>query len=196
LISTLLCNPAVQTYTPPPPTEKPSDASKYKKNKVSSSAEASSTQSSDASKKESSIVGSPSIKPFLLSPTVESATRKLLHCALVLAPVNTLRNWELEFKKWMPSELKKEVKVYLLVSDEGKGSGGKTNTQRRAEKIMDWSRTGGVLILGYDLFKILVLEEKYYNKTYGKKGKENMDRVKAALCDPGTKRIDLNLPYS
>jgi hypothetical protein len=57
---------------------------------------------------------------------------------------------------------------------------------------LDWVELASAEL---DTLFFLYLEEKYYNKTYGKKGKENMDRVKAALCDPGTKRINLNFPY-
>ena len=64
---------------------------------------------------------------------------------LIIVPINTLQNWYGEFKQWLPHE---PFKVHL-VSDSLK-----TITQR-ATVISKWKDEGGVLLMGYELFRLL-----------------------------------------
>ena len=64
---------------------------------------------------------------------------------LIIVPINTLQNWNGEFKQWLPHE---PFKVHL-VSDSLK-----TITQRAAV-ISKWRAEGGVLLMGYELFRLL-----------------------------------------
>jgi hypothetical protein len=166
LISTLLCNPAAQAYIP-----KANDVGGVK---TSPSKKAGGSSVQLESKSEKATIA----EHFSPSRTTPDP-RKLFHCILVLAPVNTLRNWEAEFRKWLPADFRRSVKVLLVLSDD-------TKLEARVEKVLRWKREGGVLIMGYDLFKSLTMEEKYYNNVYKKRGKDVYGKVKNALCDPGT----------
>ena len=64
---------------------------------------------------------------------------------LIIVPINTLQNWVNEFKHWLPHE---PFKVHLL-SDSLK------TIQQRANVILNWKRDGGVLMIGYELFRLL-----------------------------------------
>ena len=60
---------------------------------------------------------------------------------LVLAPVNTLKNWEEEFYKWLNDDLEDDVEVHEV-------SGEKDNWGR-TDRLKYWRKNGGALIMGY-----------------------------------------------
>jgi transcriptional regulator ATRX len=64
---------------------------------------------------------------------------------LVIAPVNTLKNWEDEFYKWLDDKLEDDIDVHEL-------SGEKDNWGR-ADRLRHWQKKGGALIMGYDMFR-------------------------------------------
>lgn len=64
---------------------------------------------------------------------------------LIIVPINTLQNWVSEFKHWLPHQ---PFKVHLL-SDSLK------TIQQRANVILNWKKEGGVLMIGYELFRLL-----------------------------------------
>ena len=64
---------------------------------------------------------------------------------LIIVPINTLQNWVSEFKHWLPHE---PFKVHLL-SDNLK------TIQQRSNVILNWKKEGGVLMIGYELFRLL-----------------------------------------
>ncbi|KAL6738367.1 hypothetical protein Aduo_011922 [Ancylostoma duodenale] len=73
---------------------------------------------------------------------------------LIIVPVNTIQNWYNEFEKWMPrytdtGEVARHFDVFLL------GDSVKTFDQR-VNMIEDWSRRGGVLLIGYEMFRLLI----------------------------------------
>ncbi|CAJ0604005.1 unnamed protein product [Cylicocyclus nassatus] len=73
---------------------------------------------------------------------------------LIIVPVNTIQNWYNEFEKWMPrytdsGETARQFEVFLL------GDSVKTFDQR-VNMIEDWSRKGGVLLIGYEMFRLLI----------------------------------------
>ncbi|KHJ98639.1 protein, SNF2 family [Oesophagostomum dentatum] len=73
---------------------------------------------------------------------------------LIIVPVNTIQNWYTEFEKWMPrysqsGELSRNFDVFLL------GDSVKSFDQR-VNMIEDWSRKGGVLLIGYEMFRLLI----------------------------------------
>uniref|UniRef100_H2YE12 Helicase ATP-binding domain-containing protein n=1 Tax=Ciona savignyi TaxID=51511 RepID=H2YE12_CIOSA len=66
---------------------------------------------------------------------------------LVVAPLNTLLNWMAEFERWAPDDEPIMVGTYNL-ADYG--------TRKERLKVMEkWSKTGGVMVLGYDMFRLL-----------------------------------------
>ncbi|VDK70472.1 unnamed protein product [Cylicostephanus goldi] len=73
---------------------------------------------------------------------------------LIIVPVNTIQNWYNEFEKWMPrytdsGETARQFEVFLL------GDSVKSFDQR-VNMIEDWSRKGGVLLIGYEMFRLLI----------------------------------------
>ncbi|KAM8830465.1 helicase ARIP4-like isoform 2-T3 [Synchiropus picturatus] len=88
------------------------------------------------------------------------------HTVLAIVPVNTLQNWLAEFNTWTPPpemlppnaspELVKPrtFKVHIL-NDEHK------TTATRAKVVQDWAQTGGVLLMGYEMYRLLSLKKKF-----------------------------------
>ncbi|KAK2718092.1 transcriptional regulator ATRX homolog isoform X3 [Artemia franciscana] len=64
--------------------------------------------------------------------------------ALVVCPVSTVLNWVNEFSIWLKDEL--EIEVYELAS-------AKQNNMRKI-KLDAWFRTGGVMVMGYDAYRL------------------------------------------
>ena len=98
-----------------------------------------------------------------------------MRCVLVLAPVNTLKNWVDEFHKWLRGPLLDDIEVYEM-------SGEKDNWGR-AERLEMWKREGGVMIMGYDMFRNLTREN---DKKFKKKQREVF---KDTLIDPGPQMV-------
>ncbi|XP_062594649.1 transcriptional regulator ATRX-like [Saccostrea cucullata] len=92
-----------------------------------------------------------------------------VHTCVVVAPLNTVLNWQYEFEMWQEFT-KKEVDVYEM-------SSVKVNADRAA-LLKNWHRDGGVLILGYDMLR---------NLSQGKHCRsKNMKKVfHDTLVDPG-----------
>lgn len=90
---------------------------------------------------------------------------------LILAPVNTLKNWEDEFYKWLDKDLEDDIEVYEI-------SGEKDNWGR-CDRLDYWRRKGGAMILGYDMYRNLTNDKA---KKFKKKQKEVFLKT---LVDPG-----------
>ncbi|XP_030648162.1 ATRX chromatin remodeler, like [Chanos chanos] len=90
--------------------------------------------------------------------------------ALVLCPLNTVLNWLSEFHKWQQGM--RGPTLMVMVLDRGKVTGG------RAKTLALWQRSGGVIIMGYEMFR---------NLTHGnsKKSQTHRDTFRAALLNPG-----------
>ncbi|XP_062608287.1 helicase ARIP4-like isoform X3 [Saccostrea cucullata] len=87
-----------------------------------------------------------------------------LRCAkartvLLIVPINTLQNWMAEFNMWCPSQdmvgdlgtdhvIPRPFNVYLL-NDNFKSTGA------RAKVIGEWYTKGGVLLMGYEMYRLL-----------------------------------------
>ncbi|KAM4737933.1 helicase ARIP4-like isoform 2-T2 [Anableps anableps] len=88
------------------------------------------------------------------------------HTVLAIVPVNTLQNWLSEFNTWVPPPealppdtdpalvTPRAFKVHIL-NDEHK------NTASRAKVVEDWSRDGGVLLMGYEMYRLLSLKKSF-----------------------------------
>ena len=87
---------------------------------------------------------------------------------LVLCPVNVVVNWGDEFKKWCPKFTLDSVATITAQTDK--------SDEARAGKCRQWHQNGGVLIVGYDLFKGLVFHDK---------NKRLMNTFRESLVDPG-----------
>ncbi|XP_023812188.1 helicase ARIP4 isoform X2 [Oryzias latipes] len=88
------------------------------------------------------------------------------HTVLAIVPVNTLQNWLSEFNTWFPPAealpadtdpsvvTPRRFKVHIL-NDEHK------NTAARAKIVEDWSRDGGVLLMGYEMYRLLSMKKSF-----------------------------------
>uniref|UniRef100_A0A669EH28 RAD54 like 2 n=1 Tax=Oreochromis niloticus TaxID=8128 RepID=A0A669EH28_ORENI len=88
------------------------------------------------------------------------------HTVLAIVPVNTLQNWLSEFNTWVPPPealppdpdpavvTPRTFKVHIL-NDEHK------NTTARAKVVEDWARDGGVLLMGYEMYRLLSLKKSF-----------------------------------
>ncbi|XP_030639905.1 helicase ARIP4 isoform X2 [Chanos chanos] len=86
------------------------------------------------------------------------------HTVLAIVPVNTLQNWLAEFNLWVPPPealppdtdpthiTPRTFKVHIL-NDEHKTSAS------RAKVVEDWYRDGGVLLMGYEMYRLLSLKK-------------------------------------
>jgi transcriptional regulator ATRX len=88
---------------------------------------------------------------------------------MVVCPLSTVFNWENEFKIWLPGETFVTLNVCELASS-------KINKAREA-KITRWLHFGGVLIIGYEMFRTLTKQKK--------KRSEQDELFWRALVDPG-----------
>ncbi|XP_077949763.1 helicase ARIP4-like isoform X3 [Gasterosteus aculeatus] len=98
------------------------------------------------------------------------------HTVLAIVPVNTLQNWLSEFNMWVPPPealppetdpgrvTPRAFKVHIL-NDEHK------NTASRAKVVEDWAQDGGVLLMGYEMYRLLSLKKSFVagRKKKGKK---------------------------
>ncbi|XP_049611705.1 helicase ARIP4 isoform X1 [Syngnathus scovelli] len=88
------------------------------------------------------------------------------HTVLAIVPVNTLQNWLAEFNMWVPDAealppdsdhglvRPRNFKVHIL-NDEHK------NTTSRAKVVENWVQDGGVLLMGYEMFRLLSLKKNF-----------------------------------
>ena len=90
--------------------------------------------------------------------------------ALVVCPLNTIRNWKAEFDKWL-KDMDDAPEVFILTDNI-------TNNDKRVEIIEDWYETSGVLIIGYSMYRLLSqgtnIRKKHLKETF-----------KKCLMDPG-----------
>uniref|UniRef100_A0A3Q3WU13 DNA helicase n=1 Tax=Mola mola TaxID=94237 RepID=A0A3Q3WU13_MOLML len=90
--------------------------------------------------------------------------------ALVICPLNTILNWVSEFNKWQNNMGQDKVKVTELATLK--------HPSDRLEALQRWQREGGVMIVGYEMYRILSLAKKTYNEEWKKV-------MRSALVDPG-----------
>ena len=88
--------------------------------------------------------------------------------ALVIVPANTLLNWVNEFDIWMPSDEQLDVFELTQYKDD----------KTRCKVLTNWHEKGGVLIIGYHLFRTFINPRKRWLKN-------NVSKFKKALLDPG-----------
>nr|XP_046267251.1 transcriptional regulator ATRX-like isoform X2 [Scatophagus argus] len=89
--------------------------------------------------------------------------------ALVVCPLNTILNWINEFRKWQDNMGKDKVKVIELAT---------VKRPERIRALQEWQRDGGVLIMGYEMYRILSQARKIGDEELKKE-------MKSILVDPG-----------
>ncbi|KAJ1427683.1 SNF2 family N-terminal domain-containing protein, partial [Ochromonadaceae sp. CCMP2298] len=103
--------------------------------------------------------------------------KELFRTVLVVAPVNTLQNWVNEYRRWTPQDLHAHTNVVCIRSVNGQQS----SWEERLMKLRNWHANGGVLIMGYDLFRTMTYIDKGNGK---KKGKVEVDMAVGAEVGP------------
>ncbi|XP_049285576.1 transcriptional regulator ATRX homolog [Anopheles funestus] len=95
---------------------------------------------------------------------------------LIVCPLSTVLNWVNEYHMWM-KHVKKgtEVEVYEI-------SKYKDNVTR-ANKLMEWHNEGGIMIMGYDMYRNLA------NPTATRIRKKVRESLQTSLIDPGPELI-------
>lgn len=121
---------------------------------------------------------------------------------LIIMPINTLQNWLHEFNMWLPlpedvsksplsndGEVRpRQFKIFVL-NDSHK------TLNARAKTVIEWSKDGGVLMMGYEMYRLLSLKKMKQKKKKGSSfdmdndisnEDQNMfDQINAALVNPG-----------
>ncbi|KAH8355189.1 hypothetical protein KR093_007871, partial [Drosophila rubida] len=109
---------------------------------------------------------------------------------LCVMPINTLQNWLSEFNMWIPRHSEdhnirpRNFDIFVL-NDQQK------NLTSRAKVILNWVHNGGVLLIGYELFRLLALKLVTTRKKKGKNhdlhdtSKDLMNMAFEALVKPG-----------
>lgn len=121
---------------------------------------------------------------------------------LIIMPINTLQNWLHEFNMWLPlpedvekSPLTKDGEVrprqfnIFVLNDSQK------SLNARAKTVLEWSKEGGVLMMGYEMYRLLSLKKIKPKKRRGSylnpegdeppEHKKLFDDINAALVNPG-----------
>ncbi|KAL4659670.1 transcriptional regulator ATRX-like [Arapaima gigas] len=94
------------------------------------------------------------------------------HTALVACPLNTVLNWVSEFQKWQEGMRPEEcLKVYKLATLK--------KPEERGQALQRWQEGGGVMIIGYEMYRNLSLGSKVHSKVL----RETFHKT---LVDPGT----------
>ncbi|XP_030827924.1 helicase ARIP4-like [Strongylocentrotus purpuratus] len=120
----------------------------------------------------------------------------MAHTVLCIVPINTLQNWLAEFDMWCP-ERPRHFNIFVL------NDMHKTQTSR-AKVIAEWRQSGGVLLMGYEMYRLLARSKQASlgrpKKRTSKSGKSSPQIIdidemeaaaemaidmKAALCNPG-----------
>ena len=76
---------------------------------------------------------------------------------LIVVPINTIQNWASEFNRWCPIDdptigYKRPYQLYILNETSRK-------YYQRAEIIQNWFRTGGALLIGYEMFRLMLTKK-------------------------------------
>lgn len=90
--------------------------------------------------------------------------------ALILIPVNALHNWMKEFLHWIPNEDRQYEIFMLSMLDAG--------VKARYHKLKYWHEQGGVMLMGFEMFRNLALGTRLKQKVH-------KDGFRQFLLDPG-----------
>ncbi|XP_038056819.1 transcriptional regulator ATRX homolog isoform X2 [Patiria miniata] len=87
---------------------------------------------------------------------------------LVVAPLNTVLNWVSEFEKWLGED--SAIEVFEITSYK--------NNWQRADALKYWHDNGGVMVMGYSMYRQLAMHKFVKNK-------KQRAIFTQALVDPG-----------
>ncbi|XP_003743060.1 transcriptional regulator ATRX homolog [Galendromus occidentalis] len=86
---------------------------------------------------------------FLQTVMTHGILKRYIRKVIVVCPCNVVLNWVREFEMWIDEN--EDVKDALRVYE----CSGPKNIHERLEMLEDWSRNGGVFILGYSMFRLM-----------------------------------------
>ena len=120
---------------------------------------------------------------------------------LIIVPINTIQNWLNEFNFWLP-----DANTYTPLAQGGEVrprhfavsmlNDSHRTLQARAKVIADWYRDGGVLLIGYELYRLLTItSSRAARKKKRKDGSDDLEAearekqllegIKTAITRPG-----------
>ena len=73
---------------------------------------------------------------------------------LILCPTICVHNWANEFTKWFAKGSQAACPLYTLSAGSSDSKAG-VHT-KRLERLKEWKKTGGVLIMGYEMYRLLL----------------------------------------
>ena len=90
--------------------------------------------------------------------------------ALILCPMNTLHNWLRELSEWLDELERTELKTFSL--------NDAPTPKERVQVLAQWQKEGGIMVMGYDMYRLLASGSRTRVGKYKK-------AQKSALMDPG-----------
>lgn len=107
---------------------------------------------------------------------------------LILAPTICVRNWEAEVVKWIGKKDARKLGLQTLESSREK------KMTDRVHVVKQWHRRGGILIMGYELYRLLVLQSSGDEKIAVGNAKHShlIKQVYPLLSNPGPDLIVLD----
>ncbi|KAF4319580.1 hypothetical protein BBI17_006329 [Phytophthora kernoviae] len=107
---------------------------------------------------------------------------------LILAPTICVRNWEAEVVKWLGKKEARRMGLHTLESSREKKMSDRVNV------VKAWHKRGGVLIMGYELYRLLVLQSSGDEKIAAgnQKYAHLIKQMYPCLSDPGPDLIVLD----
>ncbi|ETN08817.1 hypothetical protein PPTG_11635 [Phytophthora nicotianae INRA-310] len=107
---------------------------------------------------------------------------------LILAPTICVRNWEAEVVKWLGKKESRRLGLFTLESSREK------KMSDRVQVVKQWQKHGGLLITGYELYRLLVLQSSGEEKIApgNQKYSHLIKKVYKCLCNPGPDLIVLD----
>ncbi|XP_059622920.1 transcriptional regulator ATRX homolog [Phlebotomus argentipes] len=116
------------------------------------------------------------LQVIALTHTLLNSEESGVQRVLVICPLSTVLNWVNEYRKWLEDVTDSgDIDVYEL-------SKFKQNNER-ANVIKQWHTGGGVMVIGYDLFRNLSNEK---NRNIKKKARE---AIQMGLINPGPELV-------
>ena len=101
---------------------------------------------------------------------------------LIIVPINTIQNWVAEYNNWLPEGSMpvvtpdgievwpRKFKVFVL-------NDAQKNLNQRARVINEWHEQGGILLMGYELYRQLALKKPKKPKKKKKRATVNSSEV-------------------
>ncbi len=98
---------------------------------------------------------------------------------LCIVPINTIQNWIAEFNAWLPPPAAKGEEEEEDFPGRSFGlhvlNDALKNLESRGQVIVRWKREGGVLLMGYELYRQLATKKPRKKKHKPKNGPECID---------------------